>query len=138
MNSALNAADRLIVPVDSSFFALLGIKELLTEIEEIRAGTNPRLSVLGYLLTLTDPTNIANQARDTLLESFGAQVFETRIRRSVKLKEAPALGKTIFHHAPDSAGARDYLGLCVEVMTRLGIGEATSTAPRLTVVGGAP
>jgi chromosome partitioning protein len=136
MNSALNAADRLVVPVDSSFFALLGIKELLTEIEEIRAGTNPRLSVLGYLLTLTDPTNIANQAWDTLIESFGDQVFETRIRRSVKLKEAPALGKTIFHHAPESAGARDYSGLCLEVMARLGIGEVAAT-PRLTVVGGA-
>ena len=135
MNSALNAADRLIVPVDSSFFALLGIKELLAEVEEIRGGTNPRLGILGYLLTLVDPTNIATQAWDTLLESFSDQVFETRIRRSVKLKEAPALGKTIYHHAPDSAGARDYTGLCIEVMERLCIGVTTAT-PRLSVVGG--
>jgi chromosome partitioning protein len=119
---------------------LLGLKELLAEIEEIRI-TNPRLSVLGYLMTLVDPTNVANQTRETLTVSFGAEVFESRIRRSVKLKEAPAFGKTIFHHAPDSAGARDYLGLAYEVMARLGIGEATAAAvgsarPALTVVPG--
>jgi len=58
MNSALNAPSQLIVPVDSSYFALMGIKELLAEVDEIQRGTNPRLSVLGYLLTLVDPTYI--------------------------------------------------------------------------------
>ena len=130
MNSALNAATRLVVPVDSSYFALMGIKELLAEVEEIQRGTNPTLSVLGYLLTLVDPTNIANQTWDTLKSNFGEQVFETKIRRSVKLREAPAFGKTIFHHAPDSAGARDYFGLAEEVMQRLGIGEANLAASR--------
>ncbi|MBI3544900.1 MAG: ParA family protein [Deltaproteobacteria bacterium] len=141
MNSALNAADRLIVPVDSGFFALMGIKELLAEVDEIRQGTNPRLDVLGYLLTLADPTNIAGQTWETLLSNFKEKVFETRIRRSVKLKEAPALGKTIYHHAPDSVGARDYLGLAQEVMMRLGIGEVVqgeaSSRPALSVVQGA-
>jgi chromosome partitioning protein len=143
MNSALNAADKLIVPLDSSYFALMGLKELLAEVEEIQSGTNPRLSILGYLLTLVDPTNISSQSRDTLLSSFGEAVFETRIRRSVKLKEAPALGKTIFHHAPDSAGGRDYMALADEVMARLGIGEAGMPAlvegaarPALSLVQG--
>ena len=139
MNSALNAADRLILPVDSGFFALMGIRELATEIEEIQRGTNPKLQVLGYLLTLADPTNMANQTWDTLVSNFGEQVFETRIRRSVKLREAPALGKTIFHHAPDSAGARDYLGLAQEVMDRLRIGATpalASSRPALSVVAG--
>jgi chromosome partitioning protein len=140
MNSALNAADRLIVPVDSSYFALMGIRELMAEVEEIQRGTNPGLRVLGYLLTLTDPTNIAGQTWDTLVASFGNEVFESRIRRSVKLKEAPALGKTIFHHAPDSAGARDYLSLANEVMQRLGIGEVPAVAgrPSLSLVASAP
>jgi chromosome partitioning protein len=139
MNSALNAATRLIVPVDSSYFALMGIKELLAEVEEIQRGTNPGLDILGYLLTLVDPTNIANQTWDTLKANFGERVFETRVRRSVKLREAPALGKTIFHHAPDSAGARDYLGLAEEVMTRLGIGAAVAPVdhrPSLSLVQG--
>ena len=137
MNSALNAATRLIVPVDSGYFALMGIKELLAEIEEIQRGTNPGLQTLGYLLTLIDPTNIANQTWDTLVENFGELVFETKIRRSVKLREAPALGKTIFHHAPDSAGARDYLGLANEVIERLKIGEIHAPGalkPSLSVV----
>lgn len=116
MNSALNAASKLIVPVDSSYFALMGIKELMAEVEEIQRGFNPRLEVLGYLLTLSDPTNISNQTKETLVSNFGESVFETSIRRSVKLKEAPALGKTIFHHAPDSAGAKDYMSLGFEVM----------------------
>jgi chromosome partitioning protein len=139
MNSALNAATQLIVPVDSSYFALMGIKELQAEMEEIQRGTNPRLEVMGYLLTLGDPTNITNQTWDTLVSNFGGRVFETRIRRSVKLREAPALGKTIFHHAPDSAGARDYLSLTEEVMQRLGIGEtnlAQACKPSFAVVGG--
>ena len=138
MNSALNAATKLIVPVDSSYFALMGIKELMTEAEEIQRGFNPGLEVLGYLLTLTDPTNISNQTWDTLISSFGETVFETRIRRSVKLKEAPALGKTIFHHAPESAGAKDYMGLAEEVLNRLGIGQSTPEVlrPSLAVVNG--
>jgi chromosome partitioning protein len=142
MNSALNAATHLIVPVDSGYFAMMGIRELATEIEEIRAGTNPNLAVLGYLLTLVDPTNMSGQTWDTLVASFGDQVFETKIRRSVKLREAPALGKTIFHHAPDSAGARDYLGLANEVMERLHIGDvgtviSADARPVLSIVDGA-
>lgn len=139
MNSALNAASHLIVPVDSGYFALMGIKELLAEVEEIQKGTNPRLEVMGYLLTLVDPTNIASQTWDTLLSNFGDKVFETRIRRSVKLREAPALGKTVFHHAPESAGARDYLGLSDEVMNRLGLGEVVhvrNERPTLSIVSG--
>ncbi|MEK7691266.1 MAG: ParA family protein [Bdellovibrionota bacterium] len=141
MNSALNAASHLIVPVDSSFFALMGIKELSAEIEEIRQGTNPGLEVLGYLLTLVDPTNLSTQTWDTLVSSFGDLVFQTKIRRSVKLREAPALGKTIFHHAPDSAGAKDYMGLANEVIERLRLGEVSTLnlagdPPALSVVRG--
>jgi chromosome partitioning protein len=141
MNSALNAASHLVVPVDSGFFALMGIKELSTEIEEIKNGTNPGLEVLGYLLTLVDPTNMAGQTSATLVANFGELVFETKVRRSVKLREAPALGKTIFHHAPDSAGARDYMGLAHEVMERLRIGDTSqllnsATRPSLSILDG--
>ena len=55
----MNSASHLVVPVDSGYFALMGIKELLAEVEEIQRGTNPSLAILGYLLTLVDPTNIA-------------------------------------------------------------------------------
>lgn len=122
MNTALNAASRLIIPVDSGYFALMGIKELLAEVAEIQSATNPQLSVLGYLLTLADPTKMTQETWDGLVGAFGEEVFEARIRRTVKLREAPALGRTIFHHDPDGAGAADYLAFSQELVQRLGLG----------------
>lgn len=119
MNSALNAADRVIVPVDSSYFALVGIKELLTEVREIQGSTNPTLEIMGYLLTLVDQTKITGEVIDSLVANFGERVLETKIRRSVRLREAPALGKTIFHHAPQSSGSEDYFALAREIEHRL-------------------
>lgn len=119
MNSALNAADCLIVPIDSGFFGLTGLQDMLAEIEEIKLGTNPKLQILGLLLTLTDHTRMTGEVCDELIASFGEKVFSTMIRRNVKLKEAPALGKTIFHHAPNSTGASDYLSLAREVESRI-------------------
>jgi chromosome partitioning protein len=121
MNSALNAAHSLVVPVDCGFFAMMGIKELLAEIEEIHQGTNPKLKVLGYLLTLADQTRMSAETADGLIGDFGEMVFETKIRKNVKLREAPAFGRTIFHHAPTSTGAEDYLALAGEVIDRLGL-----------------
>lgn len=118
MNSALNASTSVIVPVDASFFALIGIKELLSEIEELKL-TNPNLKVLGYLLTLVDRTNIASEIRDALRLSFKGELFKSEVKRSVKLKEAPLLGQSIFHHAPNSSGAEDYFELAVETLSRL-------------------
>lgn len=137
LNSALNCATDLLVPVDSNFFAMMGVRELLAEVDELRV-TNPRLSVLGYLLTLVDPTTISNQTRDTLIANFEDLVFESTIRRSVKLREAPALGRTIFHHAPASAAAQDYLTLAAEVIQRLGMGDTVhpSVRPALSVAQG--
>lgn len=123
MNSALNAADGLIVPVDSGYFAMMGIKELLSEVTEIKHGVNSELKILGYLLTLSDQTRIAAEPWDGLIAGFGDLVFETKIRRNVKLKEAPVFGRTIFHHAPNSSGAEDYLSLACEVAARLGMDE---------------
>src|SRR5690606_21709934 len=119
LNSALNAADALIVPVDPGCFAMMGIKELLSEMEAIRQGTNPNLKVLGYLLTLVDRTRVATETWDGLIASFGEAVFETKIRRSVRLKEAPIFGRTVFQHSPNSLGAEDYTQLAAEVVQRL-------------------
>ncbi len=127
MSSALNAADRLIVPVDSGYFAMMGIRELLTEMEEIKSGTNPKLKVLGYLLTLADHTRISTGTAEGLVSGFGEDVFDTRIRKNVRLKEAPAFGKTIFHHDSTSLGAEDYLSLAEEVIDRLGLQSVLAT-----------
>jgi chromosome partitioning protein len=141
MNSSLNASNAILVPVDSGYFALMGIKELLVEMEEIQRGTNPNLKVLGYLLTLADQTKIAAETWDSLVSGFGELVFETKIRRAVKLKEAPVFGRTIFHHAPESAGAEDYMNLASEVANRLNLLPVsplmTANESLPTVAGGA-
>ncbi len=136
MNSALNAATDLIIPVDCGYYAMMGIKELLTEVEEIQSATNPKLRVLGYLLTLFDHTNMANQTFDGLVTSFGELVFETKIRRTVRLKEAPAFGRTVFHHAPGSPAVEDYLNLCEEVMSRLQMDIPMPQGLKLVSAGG--
>lgn len=135
MNSALNAANKLIVPVDSGYFAMMGIKELLAETEIIQGGTNPNLEVMGYLLTLADNTKITAETWDGLVSGFGEIVFETRIRRSVKLREAPALGRTIFHHAPDSGAADDYMSLASEVAQRLVVSPTPNLVSDVAVGG---
>lgn len=119
MNSALNASDHVLVPIDSSFFGLAGLQKLLGEIETIREGYNPKLSILGLFLTLFDTTRMSQEILEEVVSVFGTRVFDTRIRRSVKLREAPALGETIFQHAPGSSGAEDYLHLSQEVLARL-------------------
>lgn len=119
MNSSLNSAQKIVVPVDSGFYAMMGIRELLSEIDEIRAASNPHLEVLGFLLTHVDQTRIADEIGQGLIGNFGREVFETKIHRNTKLKEAPAFGRTIFHHAPHSQGATDYMNLANEALERL-------------------
>ena len=128
MNSALNAATDVIIPVDSGFYALLGIKELLAEMEEIRFGTNPELEVLGFVNTMADKTNMTQQVIESLKQNFGTKLFSTNIRRSVKFREAAALGMTIFDYAENSTAAEDYLALTSEVQNR------TSNSPTLSLV----
>jgi len=132
MNSALNATDSVLVPVDSSFFGLAGIQKLLMEIEIIREGYNPGLSILGYVMTMFDSTRMSEEIRDELVSAFGEAVFETPVRRSVKLREAPALGRTIFQHAPGSSAAEDYLRLTQELLARL---DGAHSKPKLHLVG---
>jgi chromosome partitioning protein len=119
LNSVLNAADQLIVPVDCNVFALHGLQSLLGEIEEIKFGTNPSLSVLGYLMTMVDRTIISQQTTEAVARNFGELAFGVRIRRAVALREAPALGRTIFEHDPDSGAADDYRQLGAEVVARI-------------------
>lgn len=120
VDAALNAVDGLIVPVDSNYFAAEGIRGLLSTIEEIRDGANPNLKILGILVTVSDDTLMSAGIEENLRENFGGLVFETVIRRSVKLREAPALGRTIFHHAPNGSSAKEYLALAKEVIARVG------------------
>jgi len=118
LNSVLNAADQLVVPVDSNFYALMGIQKLLGEMEEVRE-TNPTLNVLGYLMTMVDRTIICSQTTAAVVQNFGSAIFETKIRRSVAFREAAALGLTSFEYAPGTGASEDYMRLSVEIDERV-------------------
>lgn len=119
LNSALNAATGIIVPVDSSYYAMIGIKELHREINLIKEGTNPGLQIYGYLLTLMDNTKISNEVAQALHEQFGDLLFKTKIRRAVCLREACTLGKDIFSYKANSVSSEEYNLLAYEVLSRL-------------------
>ena len=118
--NALVAADALIVPVQTEYYALEGIAQMLDTIERIKASLNPELDVLGILLTMFDSrTNLSDQVEANVREHLEQQVFDTVIPRNVRLAEAPSYGQSIFTYAPSSTGALAYEALAEEVLNRV-------------------
>ena len=118
--NALVAATHLIVPIQSSYFALEGTDDLLETVERIKARPNPQLDVLGVVVTLHDKrTTLSKDIYDQICQVFGNKVFETSISRSVRLEESPAYRESIFTFAPTSSGAIEYGNLCDEVIRRV-------------------
>jgi chromosome partitioning protein len=117
--NALVAATHLIIPIQSSYFALEGTDDLLETIERIKARPNPQLEVLGVVVTLHDRrTTLSRDIHGQICQVFGEKVFETTISKSVRLEESPAYRESIFTFAPTSSGAVEYSNLCEEVIRR--------------------
>jgi chromosome partitioning protein len=117
--NALVAADRVIVPVQSEYFALEGLAGLLDTLSLIRQELNPRLSVAGMLLTMHDGrTRLAQDVEREVREHFPELVFETVIPRNVRVGEAPSFGRPVIHHDPHCAGSDAYFELAKEVAAR--------------------
>jgi chromosome partitioning protein len=117
--NALTAADKVLIPVQTEFYALEGLGQLIDVVGRVRSSTNPHLEVLGVLMTMFDPrTSLSGAVRDELIKHFGAKVFKTAIPRNVRLAEAPSYGKTIAEHDKWSKGARAYKALAREVTER--------------------
>ena len=117
--NALVAATHLIIPIQSSYFALEGTDDLLETIERIKARPNPELEVLGVVVTLHDRrTTLSKDIYDQIYQVFGDKVFATTISKSVRLEESPAYKESIFTFAPASSGAVEYANLCEEVIRR--------------------
>ena len=117
--NALVAADRVIVPVQTEYFALEGLAGLLDTLGLIQRELNPRLAVAGMALTMHDGrTRLAQDVEREVREHFPELVFETVVPRNVRLGEAPSFGRPILHHAPNSAGSAAYLKLAREVAAR--------------------
>jgi chromosome partitioning protein len=118
--NALVASTHVLIPIQSSYYALEGTDDLLETIEKVKARPNPDLRVLGVVVTLFDRrTTLAREVYEQIRGVFGSQMFETIITKSVRLEEAPAYRESIFTFAPQSSGAYEYSKLCEEVMGRV-------------------
>ena len=117
--NALVAATHVLIPIQSSFFALEGTDDLLETIEKVRSRPNPNLKLLGVVVTLFDKrTTLSKDVAAHIRQVFGKQTFNTIISRSVRLEESPAHRETIFEYAPNSSGAIEYKNLSKEVLKR--------------------
>lgn len=117
--NALVAATHVLIPIQSSYFALEGTDDLLETIEKVRSRPNPELEILGVLVTLFDRrTALSKDVEAHIRNVFGQKAFKTIITRSVRLEESPAHKETIFSYAPNSSGATEYAKLCREVLKR--------------------
>ena len=117
--SALVAAERVIVPVQTEYFALEGLAGLLDTLALVQRELNPRLTIAGMILTMHDNrTRLGRDVEREVREHFPELVFSTVIPRNVRVGEAPSYGLPVTHHDPHSAGAEAYFELAKEVAAR--------------------
>jgi chromosome partitioning protein len=119
--NALAASDHVMIPVQSEYLALEGLGQLIETLELVRGSLNPRLMLVGILLTMLDArTNLSMQVAAEVRRHFPAAAFRTTIPRTVRLSEAPSFGRPIQLYDPTSRGARAYAELADELLARLG------------------
>ena len=127
--NALVAADYVVIPMQAEYLSLQGMAKLLEVIDLVQKQLNPNLQIACVLPCMLDSrTNLSAEVLREIEEHFGKLLTETRIRNNVKLAEAPSFGRTIFEHAPDSNGAKDYAAFGLEFLGMIGEGDASSTA----------
>lgn len=118
--NALVAATYVLIPIQSSYFALEGTDDLLETVEKVRSRPNPELELLGVVVTLFDKrTALSKDVEAQIRDVFGDKAFETVVSRSVRLEESPAHKETIFSFSPKSSGAAEYQNLSKEVLKRV-------------------
>jgi chromosome partitioning protein len=118
--NALVASTHVLVPIQSSYFALEGTDDLLETIDKIKARPNPNLQLLGVVITMHDRrTTLAKDIHDQIRNVFGDRLFRTIITKSIRLEESPAYKESIFSFAPRSSGAMEYYSLSEEILSRV-------------------
>jgi chromosome partitioning protein len=118
--NALVASTHVLVPIQSSYFALEGTDDLLETIDKIKARPNPNLQLLGVVITMHDKrTTLARDIHQQIQQVFGERLFETVITKSIRLEESPAYKESIFSFAPRSSGAMEYYSLSEEILARV-------------------
>ncbi len=115
--NALTASNSVIIPVQSEYYALEGLSQLLQTISIVQGTTNPSLEILGVLLTMYDKrTTLGQEVKAEIEKYFGDKLFKTVIPRNVRLAEAPSHGMTIFDYDRWSKGAKAYKSLAKEIL----------------------
>lgn len=117
--NAMVAANSLLIPLQSEFFALEGLSQLMLTVREIRQTANAALRIEGIVLTMFDArNNLALQVESDARENLGDLVFQTRIPRNVRISEAPSYALPVLTYDPSSKGAQAYRALAKEFLTR--------------------
>lgn len=117
--NALTASDSVLIPVQSEYFALEGITQLLNTVRIIKSRLRPQLEIEGFLLTMYDARlRLANQIYEELRGHFGKMVFDTVIPRNIRLSESPSHGLPAILYDPDSRGSIAYMQLAKEIEMR--------------------
>lgn len=114
--NALVAADGVLIPIQTEYYALEGLSSLLVTIEQIKAHANPELTIDGIVRTMHDPrNNLATDVSAQLIEHFGDRVFRTIIPRNVRVAESPSHGLPVMMYDKSSRGAISYMALASEL-----------------------
>jgi len=117
--NALAAADSVLVPLQCEFFALEGLSQLLSTVDQVKKTLNPHLTIHGVVLTMFDPrNNLATQVVQDVRQFMGEKVYETVIPRNVRVSEAPSHGKPVLLYDLKCTGSQAYLKLASEVIQR--------------------
>lgn len=117
--NALVAADAVLIPLQSEFFALEGLSQLMLTIREVRQSANPALRIEGVVLTMYDSrNNLAQQVQADARETLGEVVFRTIVPRNVRVSEAPSFALPVLSYDPTSKGAEAYRALAQEIVAR--------------------
>ena len=117
--NAMTAADGMLIPLQCEFYALEGLSQLLQTVKRIKQGLNPDLGISGILLTMFDKrTNLSYQVAEDAGRYFKDLVYQTTIPRNIRLSEAPSFGKPILMYDAASVGAKSYMQLANEIISR--------------------
>jgi chromosome partitioning protein len=117
--NALSAADSLLVPIQSEYYALEGLSALLETLRLVQRGLNPPLYLEGIVVTMFDSRNrISHQVVEEIRAHFPDKLYRTIIRRNVRLSESPSYGKPVCLYDASSTGAQDYHELAKELISR--------------------
>ncbi len=117
--NALNAADKIIVPIQGEYYSMEGLAQFMSAVKMITTSLNPKLEIEGGLLTMFDARMLlSNQVKEEVCKYFGEKMFKTIVPRNIRLAEAPGFGQSILQYDPKSRGAQAYLALANEFLSR--------------------